>query len=99
MSTFPKANTTTRSNSTAQFLDWFKTPMPSWGAFEHAPRMAEKLKPPPEVFVRLKAPFGLGAIQTLSNRHITIGQDGIVEMSAEDAACLIPSGWTKLDEG
>jgi hypothetical protein len=35
----------------------------------------------------------------LSGRHITIGQDGIVEMSAADAAGLIAHGWTKLDEG
>jgi hypothetical protein len=61
--------------------------------------LAEKLKPPETLYVRLKAPSGIGAVQTLSGRHITFGQDGIVEMFAEDAACLIPSGWTKLDEG
>jgi predicted phage terminase large subunit-like protein len=99
MSTFPKGKHDDQVDSTAQFLDWFKTPMPSWGAFEHARRMAEKLKPPETVYVRLKAPSGIGAVQTLSGRHITIGPDGIVEMAAEDAACLIPSGWTKLGEG
>ena len=28
-------------------------------------------------------------MQTFSNRHLTVGLDGIVEMSEEDAACLI----------
>jgi hypothetical protein len=41
--------------------------------------MAEKLKPPKPVYVRLKAPPGIGAVQTLSGRHITIGEDRIVE--------------------
>jgi hypothetical protein len=49
-------------------------------------------------YVRLKAPAGIGAVQTLSNRHITIAEDRIVEMSAEDAACLIPDGWIMLGE-
>jgi hypothetical protein len=49
--------------------------------------MAEKLKPPEPVYVRLKAPPEIGAVQTLSGRRITIGKDRIVEMSAEDANC------------
>jgi hypothetical protein len=72
--------------------------MPSWGAFELARRMAEELKPREPVYVRLTAPPGIGAVQTLSGRHITIGEDRIVEMSDEDANCLIPYGWTKLAE-
>jgi hypothetical protein len=58
--------------------------------------MAEKFKPPEPVYVRLRAPPGIGAVQTLSGRHITIGEDLIVEMTAEDANCLIPAGWTKI---
>ena len=60
--------------------------------------MAEKLKPPEPVYVRVKAPPGIGAVQTFSRRHITIGEDRIVEMTAEDADCLIPAGWTLLTE-
>src|SRR5438132_3528595 len=37
------------------------------------------------VYVRLKAPQGIGSVQTFSGRHITIGEDRIVEMSTEDA--------------
>jgi hypothetical protein len=39
---------------------------------------------------RFGTPPGIGAVQTLSGRHITIGEDRIVEMSEEDANCLIP---------
>jgi len=37
-------------DSTAQFLDWFKTPMTHWGIFEHWRRMAEELKPPEQCY-------------------------------------------------
>ena len=70
----------------------------SQGIFELYRRMAEKLKPPEPIYVRLKVPPGIGAVQTLSGRRITIGEDRIVEMSAEDANCLIRAGWTKLAE-
>src|SRR5216683_1223663 len=96
LTVFPNGKHDDQVDSTAQFLDWFKRPMPSWGAFELARRMAEELKPREPVYVRLKAPPGIGAVQTLSGRHITIGEDRIVEMSEEDANCLIPYGWTKL---
>ena len=72
--------------------------MPCWGIFEHTRRMAEKLKPPEPVYVRIKAPPGIGSVQTFSRRRITIGEDRIVEMSEEDANCLIPAGWTLLTE-
>jgi len=37
-------------------------------------------------------------VQTFSGRHLYIGPDGTVEMSAEDAKYLIRDGWTKLAE-
>jgi len=40
-------------------------------------------------FRGLLAPPGIGAVQAFSRRHITIGEDRIVEMSAEDAKYLI----------
>jgi hypothetical protein len=58
MTVFPNGKHDDQVDSTAQFLDWFKTPMPSWGAFELARRMAEELKPREPVYVRLKAPPG-----------------------------------------
>ena len=98
ISVFPKGKHDDQVDSTAQFLDWIKTPMPSWGIFKYYRREAEKLKPPEPVYVRVKAPLGIGSVQTLSGQHITIGQDRIVEMSQEDANCLIPAGWILLTE-
>ena len=98
MTVFPKGKHDDQVDSTAQFLDWFKRPYPGQGLFEYYRRMAEKLKPPEPVYVRLKAPPGIGAVQTFSGRRITIAEDRIVEMSDEDADCLIRAGWTKLAE-
>jgi hypothetical protein len=79
-----------------------KTPIASWGIYETTRRKAEKLmhpEPAEQCYVRVKAPPGIGAVQTFSNRHLTVGLDGIVEMSEEDAACLIPAGWINLPDG
>jgi predicted phage terminase large subunit-like protein len=98
MTVFPNGKHDDQVDSTAQFLDWFKKPFPGQGILEFCRRDAEKLKPPKPVYVRIKAPPGIGAVQTFSGRHITIGEDRIVEMSEEDANCLIPGGWTLLTE-
>jgi hypothetical protein len=51
LTVFPKGKHDDQVDSTAQFLDWFKTPMRSWGDFEYARQRAEELerrrKPPP----------------------------------------------------
>jgi hypothetical protein len=53
----------------------------------------------PERFrVRLRAPSGLGSVQTFSGRHINVGLDGTIEMSADDAQYYLRDGWTKLAE-
>src|ERR1700738_5345338 len=98
MTVFPNGKHDDQVDSTAQFLDWFKRPYPGQGIFEYYREMAEKLKPPKPVYVRLKAPQGIGPVQTFSGRHITIGEDRIVEMSAEDADYMVRAGWTKLAE-
>jgi hypothetical protein len=48
--------------------------------------------------VCLRAAGDVGSLQTLSGRHIIIGPDRTVEVSAEDAESLIRAGWTKLGE-
>ena len=48
--------------------------------------------------VCLQAAGDVGSVQTFSGRHITIGPDRTVEMSADDAQPLIRAGWTKLGE-
>ena len=37
-------------------------------------------------------------LQTFSNRRLKVPEDGMIELSAEDAHPLIWSGWTKLAE-
>jgi hypothetical protein len=96
MTVFPNGKHDDQVDSTAQFLDWCNKPFPNQGSFELCRRQAEKLKPAEPVYVRLEAPPGIGSIQTLSGRHITIAEDRIVEMSAEDANSFISHGWVKL---
>jgi predicted phage terminase large subunit-like protein len=40
---FPKGKHDDQVDSTAQFLDWFKKPMPNWGIYEFARQQAEEL--------------------------------------------------------
>jgi predicted phage terminase large subunit-like protein len=98
MSVFPKGKHDDQVDSTAQFLEWFKRPFPGQGIFEYYRMMAEELKQPDPLYVRLKAPPGIDAVQTFSGRHINTGEDRIVEMSEKDANCLIPAGRIKLTE-
>jgi hypothetical protein len=76
MVVFPKGKHDDQVDSTAQFLDWFKKPMPSWGIFEYYRMQAEKLQRRTESWVRLRAPPSVGSVQTFSGRHLNIGPDG-----------------------
>ena len=98
MTVFPKGKHDDQVDSTAQFLDWFKKPFPGQNIFEYYRMQAEKPQQRTRTWVHLRAPSGVGAVQTFSGRHLNIGQDGTVVMSAEDAAFLIPAGWTKIAE-
>jgi hypothetical protein len=99
ISVFPKGKHDNQVDSTAQFLDWLKTPLPYSGLFEYYRREAEKLNPPEPVYVRVKAPVGIGSVQTFSGLRINVGEDRIVKMTAEDAERLISAGWVLLAEG
>jgi hypothetical protein len=44
MTVFPRGKHDDQVDSTAQFLDWVKKPMPSWGIYEYYRREAEKLR-------------------------------------------------------
>ena len=75
--------------------------MNSWGIYEATRRRAEKLKHPEpveECYVRVKAPAGIGSVQTFSGRRANVDLDGTIEMSAEDAQYYIRDGWIKLAE-
>jgi predicted phage terminase large subunit-like protein len=49
MTVFPKGKHDDQVDSTAQFLEWFKKPMPSWGIFEYYRIQAEKLQQQAEI--------------------------------------------------
>jgi phage terminase large subunit-like protein len=44
MTVFPKGKHDDQVDSTNQFLDWVKRPMPGWGIYEYYRREAEKLR-------------------------------------------------------
>ena len=71
-----------------------------WGDASASKGNAKLKHPEPleQFYVRLKAPAGIGAVQTFSGRHLNVKEDGTVEMSAGDAEYLIPYGWIKLAE-
>jgi len=104
LTVFPNGKHDDQVDSTAQFLDWFKRPFPGQGFFELMRRQAEhsgnraRDQNPERFRVRLRAPPGIGSVQTFSGRHINVGLDGTIEMSAEDAQYYIRDGWTKLAE-
>jgi len=104
LTVFPNGKHDDQTDSTAQFLDWFKRPFPCQGFFELMRMQAERARnrardQNPERFrVRLRAPPAIGSVQTFSGRHINVGLDGTIEMSAEDAQYYIRDGWAKLAE-
>src|SRR5277367_276454 len=98
LTVFPKGKHDDQADSTAQFLDWYKMPFPGQGIFELYRMRAEQLRRRTSSWVRLRAPPGIGSVQTFSGRHINVGLDGAIEMSAEDAQYYIRDGWSKLAE-
>ena len=101
MTVFPKGKHDDQVDSTAQFLDWFKKPFAGQGIFEYYRLEFEKLQrqsETSETWVRLRAPPGIGAVQTVSGRHFNMRADGTFEMPAGDAEFLILDGWTKIAE-
>jgi len=101
LATFPKGRHDDQVDSTAQMLDWFKRgsgPSSNAGIFELYRRRAEELRrgQAPGRQVRLRAPRGVGAVQTLSGRHLNVAADGTVEMSETDAAPLLSAGWVTV---
>jgi predicted phage terminase large subunit-like protein len=101
LAAFPKGRHDDQVDSTAQMLDWFKRgsgPSSNAGIFELYRRRAEELRrgQAPGRQVRLRAPHGIGAVQTQSGRHLNVAADGTVEMSETDAAPLLSAGWVTV---
>jgi hypothetical protein len=68
MTVFPNCKHDDQADSTAQFLDWFKTPMPGRGIFEYYRQGAEEFelrcKPPP-----VKTVCAPGSIEWLAEQE------------------------------
>jgi hypothetical protein len=101
LTVFPKGKHDDQADSTAQFLDWYKTPGPNDGYFEWLRMEAEAIRGPQKVRkgvrVLLKGPPYM-QVQTFSNRRLEVAPDGMLELSAKDAESLIKQGWPKLGE-
>jgi predicted phage terminase large subunit-like protein len=101
MTVFPRGKHDDQVDSTAQFLDWLKTPISSWGIYETTRIKAEKLMHPEKDRERrrvlLQRTPGM-AVQTLSGQHLIVAWDGTLDLSADDAEPFIRDGWVKLGE-
>src|SRR5215467_13767879 len=101
MNVFPKGKHDDQVDSTAQFLDWLKKPMPNWGIFECTRQRAQEIAQQPKDRERhrvlLEGPVGQ-SVQTFSGRHLEVAWDGTLEVSAYDAEPLMRHGWRKLGE-
>ena len=81
MTVFPKGKHDDQVDSTAQFLDWFKTPFPGQGIFEYYRQRAEELKqrskPQPTKTVWAPGSHGMAcrAEQIELNRGFDCGRD------------------------
>ena len=68
LTTFPKGKHDDQADSTAQFLDWFKTPMPNWAFYELTRQRVQELeqrrKPPP-----VKTVFAPGSMEWLAEQE------------------------------
>ena len=93
MSVFPNGRYDDQVDSTAQFLEWFKTPMQAAGIYEYYRQESERLTSPEQTpYVRLKVPQGIGSVSTLSGRVLWPEEDGTISVSEEEAKPLIVHG-------
>jgi hypothetical protein len=101
LTVFPRGKHDDQADSTAQFLEWYKTPGPNDGYYEWLRMKAQGDRNPEKDRERhrvlLEGPLGT-SVQTLSGRHLNVASDGTLELSADDAEPFIRLGWRKLGE-
>ena len=66
------------------------------GFIEFYRQLAEEATAGERATVRLRAPEGIGHLQTLSGRQIVVSADRVVELSEADARPLRNSGWSEV---
>ena len=98
---FPKGRYDDQVDATAQFLDWFKKPMPNGAIFEYYRTLYERKNYPERFRLRLQAPEGIRSthVGVASGRMLPVNADGTAEMSEQDAHSFITHlGWKKIDQ-
>jgi predicted phage terminase large subunit-like protein len=95
---FPELAHDDEVDASSDTLEMLKPEMKGRGLYGFYRQKAEKLRPRSNSWVRLRAPHGIGAVQTYSGRRLNIGEDGTVLVSAEDAEYLIGNDWDELAE-
>jgi len=68
LAVFPNGKYDDQVDSTAQFLDWIKKPMPNWGIFEATRRLAQALEQPPKP-QPVKTVFAKGSMEWLAEQE------------------------------
>jgi len=97
LTTFPNGKYDDQVDSTSQALDWIKQGASEPYLLQYMRLEAEKLRNPPVQMVRLRVPFGTTALQ-LRTRIVYVPNDGIVELTTEEAKPLLRIGFTKVDD-
>jgi predicted phage terminase large subunit-like protein len=89
LSLFPQAKYDDQADSTSQALGWTKQRPKGWAMYELARREhLERQHGIPADLITLKAPPGISHVQTITGRHLTVSDDGMVRVSQEEAASL-----------
>jgi predicted phage terminase large subunit-like protein len=86
-------------DSTSQFLDWAKVIEPAFLTYMR--REVERLTSSSSLrpITRLKRPNdSITTVYLMNATSITLGADGIIGVSGEDASALMRSGWTIVED-
>ena len=84
------------SNAVAGVLATLSVGALNTGFIEFYRQLAEEATAGERATVRLRAPEGIGHLQTLSGRQIVVSADRVVELSEADARPLRNSGWSEV---
>lgn len=94
LTTFPKGKYDDQVDSTSQALEWLKQRVPGAGILEYYRLLSEQttqgISSP---LTRLKAPPGISHVYTTEGRSLLISNDGIVEITEDEAKPLFAAGF------
>jgi hypothetical protein len=83
-----------KSSSVISPLAWAKQRPAGWNYYEFCRRENERLRQPAqEKRIRLKAPFGISHVSTLTGEQLAVDAEGCIEVIEEDARPLTAAGF------